>query len=244
MMHRLITFLLIWLLSMGIISGAVASEVNTIFELELVPLSEIAKNPNAYDSTMAYRKISVVGNISVMDKNLITISQDGYELKVDRTNDQLFVGFNKGDGIKLTGQFLYDPMGTSIFYPKYVLHYPTLQMGEVNVSDIISNPAEFNGKYITVTGNITEIKPTMGEYIVDLSSLQDGQTLRVSYSGATELQAGDIAAVTGLFNGGTLYSEQMGKKRSPLSISTFIPGFTCLWTLLILGLLVIYMKHE
>lgn len=244
MMSRLITFLLIGLLSMGIISGALASEANTIFELELVPLSEIVKNPAAYDSTMAYRKISVVGNISVLDKNLITISQDGYELNVDCTNDQLFAGFNVGDGIKLTGQFLYDPMGTSIFYPKYVLHYPTVHMGEVNVSDIISNPVEFNGKYLTVRGNITEIKPTMGEYVVDLSSQNDGQKLRVSYSGATELQAGDIATVTGLFNGGTLYSEQMSKARSPLSISTFIPGFTCLWTLLILGLLVIYMKHE
>lgn len=244
MIHRLITFLLVGLLTIGVISGAVASDVNTIFELELVPLSEIINNPTVYDSTMAYRKISVVGNISVIDKHLITISQDSYELKVDHTNDKLFVGFNVGDGIKLTGQFLYDSMGTSIFYPKYVLHYPTVQMGEVNVSDIISNPTEFNGKYMTVTGNITDIKPTMGDYLVDLSSLEDGEILRVSYSGATELQAGDIATVTGLFNGGTLYSEQMGKARSPLSISTFMPGFTFLWSIFILGLLVIYMKHE
>ncbi|MCC7576291.1 MAG: hypothetical protein KK926_05590 [Methanomethylovorans sp.] len=243
-MLRLILFLLIGLLSIGTISGDVTSDVkNNIFELELVPLSEIIKDPTAYDSTMAYRRISVIGNVSVMDKNLIAIYQDGDELKVDRTNDQLFVGFNTGDGIKLTGQFLYKPMGTSIFYPKYVLHYPTVHMGEVNVSDIISDPGKFNGKYVTVIGNITDIRSTMGEYIISLSSMDNGQNLRVSYLGSTEVQAGDVVIVTGLVNGATLYSEQMGKY-SPLSISTFIPGFTYLWTLFILGLLVIYMKHE
>jgi len=243
-MPRLILFILTVLLAMGIISVAVASEVNTIFELELVPLSEIVSNPTAYDSTMAYRKISVIGNISEIDKHLVTINQDNYELKVDNTNDQLLVGFNVGDSIKLTGQFLYDPMGTSMFYPKYTMHYPIVQMGEVNISAIVSNASEFNGKYVTVAGNITEIKSTMGGYIVDLSSLDSDQRIRVYYYGSTDLKPGEIVSVTGLFNGGGLHSEQMGIKRPPLSISTFIPGFTGLWTLFILGLLVIYMKHE
>jgi hypothetical protein len=243
-MQRLILFLLAGILTMGVISGAVASDVNTIFELELVPLSDIVNNPTVYDSTMAYRKISVIGNVSEIDKHLITIKQDNYELKVDRTNDQLFAGFNVGDGIKLTGQFLYDSMGTSIFYPTYVLHYPIIQMGEVNITAVISNVSDFNGKYITVTGNITEIKSTMGAYIVSLSSLDTDQSFRVSYYGSTDLQAGDMVSVTGLFNGGVLYSEQMGIKHPPLSISTFIPGFTGLWAMFIIGLLVIYMKHE
>ncbi|WP_428388949.1 hypothetical protein [Methanomethylovorans sp.] len=243
-MHRLITFLFVFLLSIGVISGAVASDVNTIFELELVPLSEIVKNPTVYDSTMAYRKISVVGNISEIGKHLITIDQDSYEIKVDHTNQHLFAGFNVGDGIKLTGQFLYDPMGTSIFYPNYVMHYPTVQMGEVNISAIISNASKFNGKYVTVTGNLTGIRSTMGAYVVDISSLDTGESLRVSYYGSTDLQAGDMVSVSGLFNGDVLYSGQMGKKRPPLSISTLIPGFTGLWTMFIIGLLVIYMKHE
>ncbi|NTV79276.1 MAG: hypothetical protein HGA25_09145, partial [Clostridiales bacterium] len=63
-MQRLILFLLTGILAMGVISGAVASDVNTIFELELVPLSDIVNNPTVYDSTMAYRKISVIGNVS------------------------------------------------------------------------------------------------------------------------------------------------------------------------------------
>lgn len=204
-MQRLILFLLAGILAMGVISGAVASDVNTIFELELVQLSDIVNNPTVYDSTMAYRKISVIGNVSEIDKHLITIKQDNYELKVDRTNDQLFAGFNVGDGIKLTGQFLYDSMGTSIFYPTYVLHYPIIQMGEVNITAVISNASDFNGRYITVTGNISEIKSTMGAYIVGLSSLDNDQSLRVSYYGSTYLEAGDIVSVTGLFNGGVLY---------------------------------------
>jgi hypothetical protein len=229
---------------MGGISGDAAADVNSIFELEIVPLSEIAKNPSAYDSTMAYRKISVIGNVSEINKSFVSIVQDGYELKVDCTNDKLFAGFNVGDGIKLTGQFIYDSMGTSIFYPKYVLHYPIQRIDDVNITDIISNPNMFNGKYVRVTGNITEIKPTMGEYIVELSNGENQQSLRVFYYGATEVKAGDLVTVTGLINGGNLYSEQMGKKRPPLSLSTFIPGFTCFWTIFIFGLLVIYMKHE
>lgn len=243
-MHRLIVFLLIGLLAMGTISDVAASDIINIFELEVVPLSELANDPTKYDSTMAYRKISVVGNISEIDKNLMIIVQDGYELKVEITDDLLFSGFNAGDGIKLTGEFRRVPMESGIFYPKYVLHYPIVQVAEVSIKDINSNPVDFNGKYITVTGNITKIKATMGEYMVDLSSLENGQTLRVSYYGATDLPAGTTVSVTGLINGDTLYSEQMGVKRSSLSISTFIPGFTCIWTLFVLGLLVIYMKHE
>ncbi|WP_214043892.1 hypothetical protein [Methanomethylovorans sp.] len=221
-----------------------ASGLNTIFELELVPLSEIVENPTVYDSTMAYRKVSVVGNISEIDKHLITINQGSYELKVDHTNFQQFAGFNVGDGVKLTGQFLYDPMGTSIFYPNYVLRYPTVEMGEVNINAIISNASKYNGKYITVTGNLTGIRSTMGAYVVDISSMGTGQSLRVSYYGSTDLKVGDMVTVSGLLNGDVLYSERMGKKRPPLSISTLIPGFTGLWTMFIIGLLVIYMKHE
>lgn len=243
-MHRLIAFLLIGLLAMGNISDVAASDIINIFELEVVPLSELAEDPAKYDSTMAYRKISVVGNISEIDKNLVIIVQEGYELKVEITDSSLFTGFNIGDGIKLTGEFRDEPLEGGLFYPKYVLHYPTVQVGDVEIKNINSNPSDFNGKYVTVTGNITEIKATMGEYMVYLSSPETGQTLRVSYYGATDLLAGTTVSVTGLINGNILYSEQMGVKRSPLSISTFIPGFTGLWTLFILGLLVIYMKHE
>ncbi len=244
MVHRLLTSLFAFFLSCGVLSGAAASDLNTIFELELVPLSDIVENPTVYDSTMAYRKVSVVGNISAIDKHLITISQGSYELKVDHTNLQQFTGFNVGDGVKLTGQFLYDPIGTSIFYPDYVLHYPIVEMGEVDISAIISNASSYNGKYITVTGNLTGIRSTMGAYVVDISSLDTDQNLRVSYYGSTDLKVGDMVTVSGLLNGDVLYSEQMGKKRPPLSLSTLIPGFTGLWTMIIIGLLVIYMKHE
>ncbi len=244
MVHRLLTSLFAFFLSFGVLSGAAASDLNTIFELELVPLSDIVENPTVYDSTMAYRKVSVVGNISAIDKHLITISQGSYELKVDHTNLQQFTGFNVGDGVKLTGQFLYDPIGTSIFYPNYVLHYPIVEMGEVDISAIISNASSYNGKYITVTGNLTGIRSTMGAYVVDISSLDTDQNLRVSYYGSTDLKVGDMVTVSGLLNGDVLYSEQMGKKRPPLSLSTLIPGFTGLWTMIIIGLLVIYMKHE
>lgn len=201
----------------------------SMFELEIVPISRINEDPSVYDSTMAYRKISVVGNITELDKQSATIDDDTSDpLKIDITKIELFEGFNVSDQIMVTGEFIYDPLGDSILTPSYVLHYPTQDMGLVNISDVVTDTAAYNGKYITVTGNLTSIETSMGRYTVIVED-EEGNTLKVFFYGSTELEVGDNTKVIGLYNGKILHSETMGLNKSPLSISTLVPGFSSLF---------------
>ncbi|WP_209614642.1 hypothetical protein [Methanolobus bombayensis] len=201
----------------------------SMFELEIVPISKINEDPSVYDSTMAYRKISVVGNITELDKQSATIDDDTSDpLKIDITKIELFEGFNVSDQIMVTGEFIYDPLGDSILTPSYVLHYPTQDMGLVNISDVVTDTAAYNGKYITVTGNLTSIETSMGRYTVIVED-EEGNTLKVFFYGSTELEVGDNTKVIGLYNGKILHSETMGLNKSPLSISTLVPGFSSLF---------------
>ncbi len=197
----------------------------SMFELEIVPISTINEEPTVYDSTMAYRKISVVGNISDLNKQSATLADNADTLKIDMREAELFKGFNAGDQAMITGEFRYEPIGESSLIPIYVLHYPTVDLGTVNISEIVNDPSAHNGKYITVKGNLTRIDMSMGRYT---ATIEDGENnvLKVFYYGSTELEVGDSIKVFGLYNGMELHSETMGLNRSPLSISTLMPGFS------------------
>nr|WP_321496809.1 hypothetical protein [uncultured Methanolobus sp.] len=200
----------------------------SMFELEIVPISKINEDPTVYDSTMAYRKISVIGNITELSKQSASIDDNTSKpLKIDVTKAELFEGFNVSDEIMVTGEYIYDPLGQSMLTPSYVLHYPIQNLGLMNISDIITYPSEYNGKYLIVTGNLTSVEMSMGRYTV-LVEDDEGNILKVFYYGSTELQVGDKAKVTGLYNGRILHSETMGLNKSPLSISTLVPGFSSL----------------
>jgi hypothetical protein len=65
----------------------------------------------------------------------------------------------------------------------------------------------------------------MGRYTL-VAEDEEGNRLKVFFYGSTELQVGDRAKITGLYNGRILHSESMGLDKSPLSISTLVPGFS------------------
>lgn len=197
----------------------------SMFELEIVPISKIKEDPTVYDSTMAYRKISVVGNLSQLSKQSAILTDGNYSLDIDTSKIELFEGFNVSEETLITGEFVYDPIEGSKLIPSYVLHYPVEDMGTVNISDISSYSPEYNGKYVTVTGNLSTIELSMGRYTAMISD-DKGNTLKVFYYGSTELAPGDDIKVFGLYNGRVLHSENMGINKSPLSISTIVPGFS------------------
>ncbi|MDK2948331.1 MAG: hypothetical protein PWQ63_1491 [Methanolobus sp.] len=198
----------------------------SMFELEVVPISTINKDPTVYDSTMAYRKISVIGNITELSKQSASIEDSASEqLKIDVTKTELFEGFNVSDEIMVTGEYIYNPLGDSMLTPTYVLHYPTQDLGLVNISDVVADTAAYNGKYMIVAGNITSIEMSMGRYTL-VAEDDKGDRLKVFFYGSTELEIGDRARITGLYNGRILHSESMGLDKSPLSISTLVPGFS------------------
>ncbi len=197
----------------------------SMFELEKVPISKINEDPTVYDSTMAYRKISVIGNITEMNKQSVILSDGPDSLNVDTTKMELFEGFNVSDRALITGEYRYDPIEESILIPTYVIHHPSEDMGLVNISNIVTDTASYNGKYITVTGNLSSLVTNMGRYTATIED-EHNNVLKVFYYGSTELETGDQVKVTGLYNGRILHSENMRLDRSPLSVSTLVPGFS------------------
>jgi ribosomal protein L18E len=225
-------------------SCTVALSSASMFELEIVPLSKLMENPNDYDSTMAYRKISVVGNLTEINKQYATITEGNHSLRIDMTRIELFDGLNVSDQAMITGEFTHKPIDEDVLYPNYVLHYPIEDAGIVNVSTINNDKKTYNGKYITVIGNISSIENTMGRHTVVVKEIDTENTIKIYYYGATELDVDDVAKVIGLYNGNILHSETMGKKRDKLSISTFLPGFSSIMSISIIGLLAAFIRTE
>ncbi len=228
-------------------NAAVASSTTspiTIFELETVTIAELHDNPDIYDGTVAYRKISVVGTFSELNSHRGTITKDSYSLEIDTTEEQMFAGFNVGDEVKLTGVFYHKPIGDNLFVPNYVLQYPVEDLGDVEISEIIQDQVSFNGKKVTVAGNLSNIEESMGRYVLYVADPKTNDELKVMFYGVTDLEPGTIIKISGLYNGGILHSEDMGKYRPPMSIKTIIPGFSGFAALAVFGILAILFKHE
>ena len=216
----------------------------TIFELETVSLAELHDDPNSYDGTLAYRKISVVGTFSELDSYRGTITQDSYSLLIDTTEEKLFAGFNVGDEVKLTGVFYHKQIGDDLFVPNYVLHYPVEDLNDVEISDIMQDQVSFNGKKVAIMGNLSSIEESMGRYVLHVTDPETNDELKVMFYGMTDLEPGTIIKVSGLYNGGILHSEDMGKYYPPMSLTTIIPGFSGLTALAVFGILTILFKRE
>lgn len=222
-------------LTLLLITCTVPFAAASMFELEIVPVSKLIEQPSIYDSTLAYRKISVVGNLSELSKYSASIAEGNAILKTDVTRVELFEGFELGEQVMLTGEFRHDSLRGNVMYPNYVLHYPVQDAGSANISDINANPATYNGKYVTVTGNLTSMETTIGHHTAVVTEADTGERIRVFYYGATDLKGGEDVKVYGLYNAGTLHSENMAKNYSPLSLTTLVPGFSVLTALATLG---------
>ncbi|WMW21880.1 hypothetical protein RE476_10950 [Methanolobus mangrovi] len=208
-----------------LLSCTVTNAYASMFELEIVPISKIKEDPTVYDSTMAYRKISVIGNISELTKQSAILVDGQDSLKIDISRIELFDGFNINDQIMTTGEFIYEPVGESTLMPTYVLHYPIEDMGLVNISSIVSDPADHNGRYMTVVGNVSSREMSMGRYTITIVD-SENNAMKIYYYGSTELGIGDDIKAFGLYNGNALHSESMTRNKSPLSITTLVPGFS------------------
>lgn len=225
--------------------GCTATSVSaSMFELELVPLSKLAEDPNSYDSTMAYRKISIVGNLTELNKQYAIITEGNNSLRIDITKTELFDGFNVSEQAMITGEFTHKHIDEDVIYPNYVLHYPIEDAGIVNLTTVNSDIEAFNGKYITIIGNISTIERSMGRHTIVIEEAGTEETMKVYYYGATDLEVTDKAKVVGLYNGNILHSETMGKKRDKLSVSTFLPGFSSIMSISIIGLLATLLRQR
>lgn len=227
----------LFIIAVLLFSCTVTAVNASMFELGIVPLSKLADDPNSYDSTMAYRKISIVGNLTELNRQYAILSEGEHSLRIDMTKIELFDGFNVSDQAMITGEFTHKHIDEDVLHPNYVLHYPIEDAGIVNLSTVNNDIEAYNGKYITIVGNISSIEKTLGRYTIVIEEAGTEETMKVYYYGATDLGVTDKVKVIGLYNGNILHSETMGKKRDKLSISTFIPGFSSIMSIAIIGLL-------
>lgn len=240
-----LVMLLVWGMLLTTASAStVKFDEPSIFQLEMVPLSELHENPGIYDATIAYRKISVVGTFSELGKQSTTITQDTYTLNINSIQESLFTGFSVGDEVKITGEFRYDPIKKDVFIPTYVMHYPLEYLGEVEVSEILNDIDYYSGRFVTIIGNITSLEKSMGRHFVYVQDPSTGDELKVMLYGDTSLEVGTVVEVSGLLNGGVLHSEDMVKYKPPTSLKTIIPGFSAMMTIALLGILAILFKYE
>jgi len=216
----------------------------TIFELVTIPLEELDADPVSYDGTVAYRKISVTGTLSELSSTRGKITQDSYSLNIDATEEPLFAGFKVGDEIKLTGVFYHKQIGDDLFVPNYVLQYPVTELGDVKISEILQDQESFNGKKVTVRGNLSSIEESMGRYVLYVADPETNDELKIMFYGVSDLEPGTIIEVSGLYNGGILHSEDMGRYYPPMSLKTIIPGFSGFAALAVFGILTILFKRE
>ncbi len=216
----------------------------SMFELEEVSLQELHENPEIYDSTTAYRKISITGNISELTKNSMILTQGSQTLPIKGVQQSMFSGFETGDDVKLTGEFRYDPIDGGYFVPKYVIHQPSEIVENATIQNINANPADFNGKFLAIIADLQSIDESVSRYAVIVADNETGQTMKITYYGTTDLEPGTVIEVTGLYNEGVLYSDNMSRYRSDLSLTTLVPGFSGLSALFVIGMVEILVRRK
>jgi hypothetical protein len=83
----------------------------------------------------------------------------------------------------------------------------------------------------------------MGRYTATIVD-EDGNILKVFFYGSTDLKAGYDVKTFGLLNGRVLHSESMGLNKSPLSVSTLVPGFSSMMGALAILSLALLLKSR
>ncbi len=228
------------LLFLSIISVPHVSAETSIFQRDVVDIKDLENNPRIYDSTTAYRKISVIADINELERYSASIGSDEYFLLLDVTYLDILEGFSKGDRVMATGSFKHVPLGKDIFNQEYVMHYPKRELGEVAISDVKNNPAAYNGKFIKVVGNLTNIRDSSGKTIMYIEDVETEKSIKVLFYGVTTLEKGMKVQAEGLLNGDSLHSENVGQYRDSLPFNV-LTGFEYVTTFLAVILMTLFL---
>jgi len=102
-----------------------------------------------------------------------------------------------------------------------------------------SNPAQYNGKKVTIIGNLSSVRDSGMGHRLDVES--DGAYIKVLYYGGTALEPGVRVKACGIFNAGMLYADTFRKKTAlPLGI----PGFSGLAVTCVLSLVLFVLREN
>ncbi|MEA1945465.1 MAG: hypothetical protein U9N07_09110 [Euryarchaeota archaeon] len=204
-----------------IILCILAAPVHAIdFNIPESTVTEVATNPEYYDGTFTRGTIAIAGTLTNLSDGA-RISDETSSIAVDTKQISLFDGFGDGDDVKMIGVFNYKHIGENLFVPECILHWPLIDSGTVLVSELVDHPSSYNGKKVTIIGNLSDIRESGMGYMIGIED--DGKYADVRFYGRTVLDVGTEVEVTGIFSTGTLYAETLTKHRT---LPFDVPGFS------------------
>ncbi|MEA1906985.1 MAG: hypothetical protein U9N12_08560 [Euryarchaeota archaeon] len=216
---------------------AMVSPVYAIgFDMPETTVAEVMADPEYYDATFTRGTIGLTGTlINISHKP--RISDGEFSIAIDMTQSEIFEGFEEGDAVKVIGAFHYRRTDEDTFVPEGAVHWPLIDAGTVSISEMSSNPAQYNGKKVTIIGNLSSVRESGMGHRLDVGS--DEAYIKVLYYGGTALEPGVRVKACGIFNAGMLYADTFGKKTA---LPFGIPGFSGLVAICVLSL-VSFMLH-
>ena len=210
---------------------AMVSPVYAIgFDMPETTVAEVVADPAYYDATFTRGTIGLTGTLINISDNP-RISDGEFSIAIDMRQSEMFEGFIEGDTVKVIGAFHYERTDEDTFIPEGVIHWPLIDAGTVSILEMSRNPASYNGKKVTIIGNLSGVRESGMGHRLDVES--DGAYITVLYYGGTALEPGVRVKACGIFNAGTLYADTFGKKTA---LPFGIPGFSGLVAVCVLSL--------
>ncbi|MCK4626730.1 MAG: hypothetical protein KAV00_15570 [Phycisphaerae bacterium] len=219
-MRRYVSMIMRLLLILCMLTATVSPVYAISFDVHETTVAEVVADPAYYDGTFTRGTIGLVGTLTNISDRA-RISDEASSIAVDNRQSVLFEGFEDGDTVKMIGAFYYRRTDEDVFVPEGVLHWPMVDAGTVPIQELSYHPASYNGKKVTIIGNLSDVaKFGMGQRIQVESG---GKYVKVVYCGGTELEPGVNVKASGIFSVGTLYADTFGKKTA---LPFGIPGFS------------------
>ncbi len=206
------------------------------FNIPESTVTEVATNPRYYDGTFTLGTIAIAGTLTNLSDGA-RIRDNTSSIAIDAKQISLFDGFKDGDEVKMIGTFYYEPIGESLFVPECILHWPLIDSGTVPVSELVDHPSSYNGKKVTIIGNLSDIRESGMGYSIDIED--SGEYADVRFYGRTVLDVGTEVKATGIFSAGTLHAETLAKHRT---LPFDIPGFS--GSMLISALVFVFARRK
>ncbi len=201
------------------------------FDMPETTVTKVVADPAYYDATFTRGTIGLTGTLINISDNP-HISDGEFSIAVDMRQSEMFEGFEDGDSVKMIGTFYYRRTDADIFIPEGVIHWPLIDAGTVSILEMSSNPASYNGKKVTIIGNLSGVRESGMGHRLDVES--DGAYITVLYYGGTALEPGVQVKACGILSAGTLYADTFGKKTA---LPFGIPGFSGLVAVCVLSLM-------
>lgn len=201
-------------------------------------INDILSDPEKYDGEYIGFTVLVPGTIKSLSPQNLVLEDEGETVRISSIGFFLFDGMKVGDRVAVIGEFHRQKVGGHHIEPHAVMYYPEVNLGLVDLNPIAKEPVKYNGKYVTVQGNITSISERLGINRIYLAD-EGGEavtSVRIEYVGRLNVNQGERVNVSGLFNGGVVHADSIEEIKKPLRM----PGFTVTLTISLVYVLFIF----